>query len=86
MRIVIFGYSEIGYVCLEEIIRQGDEVVAVVTHEDRPGENIWWRSMAKLAAEHGIPVEKPEDCNTPEFIAKVRAGHHLLVLLPQHDL
>ena len=73
MRIVIFGYSEIGYVCLEEILRQGDEVAAVVTHDDRAGENIWWRSMAKLAAENGIPVEKPEDCNTPEFIAKVRA-------------
>ena len=72
MRIVIFGYSEIGYVCLEEILRQGDEVVAVITHEDREGENIWWRSMAKLAAEHGIHVEKPEDCNTPEFVAKVR--------------
>jgi methionyl-tRNA formyltransferase len=72
MRVVVFGYSEIGYVCLEEIIRQGDEIVAVVTHEDRPGELIWWRSMAKLAAEHDIPVFTPADCNTPEFVAKVR--------------
>ena len=73
MRIVVFGYSEIGHVCLEEILRQGDEVALVVTHEDRPGEQIWWRSMAKLAEQHGIPVTKPADCNTPELISKIEA-------------
>jgi len=71
-RLVVFAYHDVGYVCLQELIRSGDTVVAVVTHDDDPGEEIWFRSVRRLAEEHGIPVFTPENVNTPEWIERVR--------------
>ena len=40
MRIIFMGYHNIGYACLETLIKLsrklGDEIVAVVTHADDP--------------------------------------------------
>lgn len=55
-RSVVFAYSEIGCVCIEAILSMGAEILAVFTHEDDPHEEIWFRSVARLASEHGIPV------------------------------
>lgn len=55
-RSVVFAYSEIGCVCLEAILSMGAEVLAVFTHEDDPHEEIWFRSVARVARDHGIPV------------------------------
>ena len=57
-KIAVFAYSEVGYVCLEELIENGANVAIVFTHEDDPHENIWFRSVAELAAENDIPVRK----------------------------
>lgn len=53
---VVFAYSEVGYVCLEEMLRQGANVAAVFTHLDDPDENIWFRSVADLVKSHGLPL------------------------------
>ncbi|GHV52156.1 formyltransferase [Synergistales bacterium] len=55
-KIALFAYSEVGYVCFEELLRAGANVVAVFTHEDDPNEEIWFRSVQALAAEQGIPA------------------------------
>jgi methionyl-tRNA formyltransferase len=55
-KIAVFAYSEPGYVCLEELFRTRANVAAVFTHEDDPGEEIWFRPVAALAAENGVPV------------------------------
>ncbi|MBQ9881557.1 MAG: formyltransferase [Synergistes sp.] len=55
-RIVLFAYSEVGCVCLEELIKRRAEIVCVFTHEDDPGEEIWFRSVKEIAQKHGIPV------------------------------
>ncbi|HUI26352.1 MAG TPA: formyltransferase [Candidatus Kryptonia bacterium] len=72
MRAVVFGYHDIGYVCLQELLAAGAEVCAVLTHEDDPGEEIWFRSVRQLAESHRIPVFAPAGVNTPEWIARVR--------------
>jgi methionyl-tRNA formyltransferase len=72
MRVVVFGYHDIGYVCLRELVRQGHEVAAVITHEDDPAEEVWFRSVPALARELGLPTHTPADPNTPEFVALVR--------------
>lgn len=54
---VVAAYHEMGYAGLETILRHGWEVALVYTHKDQEGENIWWRSVAKLAEENNIPVE-----------------------------
>lgn len=71
-RIIVFGYRDVGVACLQELLAQRANVVAVVTHRDDPGETIWFGSVAELAAAHGIPVEAPEDPNAPAFVEEVR--------------
>ena len=70
-RILVFGYHEVGYECLHELITRGQNVVAVFTHTDNPREEIWFRSAAELAARHAIPVYTPETVNTPEWIGRI---------------
>jgi methionyl-tRNA formyltransferase len=73
MRSVVFAYHDIGYVCLQELLRTGDPVVAVLTHEDDPAEEIWFRSVRELADAHGVPVWAPASVNTVEWIERVAA-------------
>lgn len=54
--IVVFGYHEVGYRCLELLLAHHETVRAVFTHADNPAERVWFRSVAGLAAAHGIPV------------------------------
>jgi methionyl-tRNA formyltransferase len=72
VRVLVFGYHDIGVACLQELLDQRANVVAVVTHRDDPGERIWFGSAKDLAAGHGIPVHTPDDPNEPVFLAEVR--------------
>ena len=64
---VVFAYSEVGYVCLDELLSRGVKVKAVFTHEDDPGEEVWFPSVAKRAGEAGIPVFTPETLGDREY-------------------
>jgi methionyl-tRNA formyltransferase len=79
-RIVFFGYSEVGYECLSLLLERGDNVVALITHEDNPGEKIWFKTPALAAREKGIPVHTPEKVNTPEWIERIAALRPDLIL------
>jgi methionyl-tRNA formyltransferase len=70
-RVVVFGYHDIGAVCLEVLLGQGADIVAVVTHRDDPAETIWFASVAALAASRGIPVFTPDDPREPWFVEKI---------------
>ena len=59
-RIVCFAYSEVGSVCLKQLIKQGANVAAVFTHEDDPNEEIWFQSVKQVAEDAGIPVRTPK--------------------------
>lgn len=72
MRSVVLAYHDIGFVCLEELLRLGEEVPLVVTHGDSPGENVWWRSVRDLARARGVAVVAPPDVNAPEVVARLR--------------
>jgi methionyl-tRNA formyltransferase len=60
VKAAVFGYHEIGYVCLEEVLASGMEVACLFTHKDDPGEEIWFRKPVELALEQSIPVYDPE--------------------------
>ena len=79
-RILFFGYSEVGYTCLDLLLGRGDNVVGLITHEDHPDEKIWFKTPALAAQEHGIPVYTPESVNTPEWIEKIAAMKPDLIL------
>ena len=72
-RAVVFAYHNVGYRCLSVLLAHGVEVALVVTHRDNPNETIWFDSVAELAELHGIPVITPDNPNTPEVVAQIRA-------------
>ena len=88
-RILFFGYSEVGYTCLDLLIGRGDNVIALITHEDNPDENIWFKTPAIAASgkrhsrlhsglgEHAR-MDRPHPING--------AGPDPLGVLPEHDL
>ncbi len=70
--VVVFAYHDVGVECLDTLVSRGSRVLAVFTHRDNPEEKIWFRSVAQLARQHGIPVHTPDSVNTPEWIARLR--------------
>jgi methionyl-tRNA formyltransferase len=72
-RAVVFAYHDVGRRCLAVLLAHGVKVGLVVTHEDTPGENIWFGSVAELARLHGIDVATPDDANDPAFVERVGA-------------
>ena len=69
--IIVCAYHNVGYYCLEELLRQGADVRLVFTHEDSPTEEIWFRSVSELAELHGIPYVTTE-INEAENVEMVR--------------
>ncbi|WP_439686065.1 formyltransferase [Cupriavidus oxalaticus] len=72
MRAVVFGYHNVGDRCLRVLHARGVEVALVITHRDRPDENIWFRRVADTAAELGIPFLYGEDPCDPTIAQAVR--------------
>ncbi|MEJ5211838.1 MAG: formyltransferase [Burkholderiales bacterium] len=72
-RAVVFAYHDVGVRCLAVLLAHGVQVPLVVTHEDNPEENIWFGSVARLAADYDIPVITPRDPNTDEVVQRIRA-------------
>ena len=70
-RAVVFAYSGVGVRCLSALLANDFEVSLVVTHEDDPGENIWFDSVASLAALNDIPCITPDNPNTSQVAAEV---------------
>lgn len=70
-RAVVFAYHNVGVRCLSVLLAQGVDVALVVTHQDSPAENLWFGSVAELAALHEIPVITPEDPNSPLIVAQI---------------
>lgn len=79
-RILFFGYSEVGYDCLKLLLDRGDEVVALITHQDAPGENIWFKTPALVASERGLPIFTPDSVNNEEWIERIREMKPDLIL------
>ena len=59
-RAVVFAYSSVGCICLRTLLEAGVEVAVVYTHEDDPGEERWFDSVADLARARGLAVLTPE--------------------------
>ena len=70
---IVFAYSGVGVRGLSAILANDLPVQLVVTHEDDPGENIWFDSVAALAALNRIPVITPDDPNDSEVVQRIKA-------------
>ena len=79
-RILFFGYSEVGHDCLSLLLERGDNVVALITHEDNPSEKIWFKTPAIAARAKGVPVHTPQKVGTPEWVERIAAMRPDLIL------
>lgn len=71
-KLIVCAYHNVGYRCIEELLRQGAEIALIFTHEDSPTEEIWFKSVRELADSHGIPY-LTTDISLPENAERVRA-------------
>jgi methionyl-tRNA formyltransferase len=71
---VLFAYHEMGYACMESLLKMGAPIAALLTHRDDPHEEIWWRSCAELAAGHGIPIHYVDgaDAELTEIVGEAK--------------
>ena len=72
MRAIVLAYNDIGCTGIETLLAHGFDIVGVLTHADDSHETAWFRSVAELAARHGLPVFAPKDPNHPLWVAKIR--------------
>ena len=72
MKLIVCAYHNVGFRCIEELLRQGAEIALIFTHVDSPGEKIWFSSVRKLAERNGIPY-LTSDISLPENVERVRA-------------
>ncbi|TDR82627.1 formyltransferase [Paludibacterium purpuratum] len=72
-RVVVFAYHDVGVRCLKTLIGAGVDVALVITHRDNPNETIWFDSVAGVAAQYDIPTMTPDDPNSDDVVARVRA-------------
>ena len=70
-RAVVFAYHNVGVRCLRTLVAAGIEIPLVVTHDDQPGEDIWFDSVRRHAVWHGLRVVAPPDVNTNDFFRQL---------------
>ncbi|ANR79211.1 bifunctional UDP-glucuronic acid oxidase/UDP-4-amino-4-deoxy-L-arabinose formyltransferase [Kosakonia sacchari] len=72
MKAVVFAYHDMGCVGTQALLDAGFEIAAIFTHPDSANENHFFGSVARIAAERGIPVYAPEDVNHPLWVDRIR--------------
>ncbi len=84
MRWILCGKGTAGSRCLEHLVAQGDDVLAIATHGD-PGSDGWQRSFLATARALGVPVERPRRINAPDSIARLVGYDADALLSIQYD-
>ena len=78
LKIVFFGTPEFAVESLDAILRNGFNVVGVVTMPDKMagrGHKIYQSDVKKYALENGLNILQPEKLKSPEFIESLEALH-----------
>lgn len=71
MKAVVFAYHDMGCQGIQAVLDAGYDISAIFTHADNPGENAFFRSVSRLAAESGIAVYAPDDVNHPIWTERI---------------
>lgn len=74
MKAVVFAYHDIGCAGINALVAAGYDITAIYTHPDAPAENHFFGSVARTAAEHGIPVYAPNDVNHPLWVDRIKSA------------
>ncbi len=74
-RIVFMGTPEFAVASLDALVKEGFNVVGVVTAPDKPagrGMKLNSSAVKKYAEEHGLNILQPEKLKNPEFVEQLR--------------
>jgi methionyl-tRNA formyltransferase len=72
VRIVLFGYGEMGCTGLEYLLSQKEDVASVITHRDDPNEKRWYRSLAEVATAVKVPVVYGEEVDLKQTVGALQ--------------
>lgn len=87
MKVLFFGYSQVGYRAVKLLAERGDEVAAVVTHRDDAHENRWYKTPAEAAAEAGMRIVYADDLTQDGLVELAeRAAPDLVLSVFYRDL
>jgi len=78
LRIIFMGTPEFAVASLDALIKNGYNVVAVITAPDKPsgrGMKLNESAVKKYAVEHGLSVLQPEKLRNPEFLSALKSFH-----------
>lgn len=73
MNAVVFAYHNMGVIGIRNLVAAGFRIPLVFSHEDDPGENIWFGSVPELCRETHIDCVCPKNPNQFGWIEKVRS-------------
>ncbi|TDS17482.1 methionyl-tRNA formyltransferase [Sphingobacterium paludis] len=74
MRIIFMGTPDFAVASLQALLEAGEDVVAVVTGEDKPagrGQKMHESAVKKYAVEHHIPVLQPNKLRSTSFLEEL---------------
>lgn len=69
---VVFAYHNVGVRCLSVLLARGVDVQLVFTHDDDPREQIWFDSVAQVAARNQLRTTTGNP-HSDEWLAELRA-------------
>lgn len=74
VRILFFGFGDVGGKCLKFMLENGYNVVGVFTHDRDSHESHWFEEPELLAQKYGVPVFKPKklDAQWAEKVAELK--------------
>ncbi|MGY5266105.1 methionyl-tRNA formyltransferase [Clostridium thiosulfatireducens] len=84
MKIVFMGTPEFAVPCLQKIIDEGHEVVAVVTQPDKPkgrGKKLAMPPVKELALKYDIPVYQPLKAREESFVDTLKEMNPELIVV-----
>lgn len=76
LRIIFMGTPEFAVPSLEILVKNGFNVVAVITAPDKPqgrGQKITYSPVKESALRHNIPVLQPANLKSPEFLNELKS-------------
>ncbi|MBP2170832.1 UDP-4-amino-4-deoxy-L-arabinose formyltransferase/UDP-glucuronic acid dehydrogenase (UDP-4-keto-hexauronic acid decarboxylating) [Erwinia toletana] len=72
MKTVVFAYHDMGCIGINALVKADYQIEAIFTHTVSVNENPFFASVARVAAELGIPVFAPEDANHPLWVDRIK--------------
>lgn len=76
LRIVFMGTPEFAVASLDELVKAGCNIVAVITAPDKPagrGMQLQQSAVKQYAVEHNLHVLQPEKLKSPDFLDELRS-------------